>query len=411
MRILLIAYACAPGEGSEPGIGWNVAETLSHSHEVHVLTRSKNRTEIERHQSQAHWHYFDTIGKRLKRHLPFGIQAYHYLWQIRARHEVKRIIAALGPFDYAQHLTLGSLRYPSAASVAGVPVVIGPVGGGEMPPFWLWRHLGFVGLIHEGLRAMANWAVALDPVVRRSWRRARVGLATSYPSASRIRRLAPGLQVHVQPNIGIPPSGTSPNTTQPRPPSGKGPMRLVSIGRQEPWKGFAIQVKALALLRDWGIDATLTLLGTGRDRRRLVNLCSQLGLSDGVSFIDQVPHTDVYSLLIEHNVFVSTSMRESGGMALIEAMDAGLPSIALAAGGPALTLDGLPGALIPVERDSVRNVAAAIAILRDPVAWGLLAAACRERAQGRYAWPQRVSQIQEVLTEALNPLRGPTSQD
>jgi glycosyltransferase involved in cell wall biosynthesis len=409
MRILLIAYACAPGEGSEPGVGWNVAETLSATHEVHVLTRRKNRAAIEMQQSRAHWHYFDTFGWRLKRHMPFGIQAYHYLWQIAARREVTRIIERSGPFEYAQHLTLASLRYPSAAAVGGVPVVIGPVGGAELPPISLWRHLGFIGLIQEGLRAAANWAVALDPMVRRSWRRASVGLATSTASARMIRRLAPEIQVYVQPAIGFAPQKTSSDIEQPRPPSGSGPIRLVSMGRLEPLKGFAIQLKALALLRDWGINATLTLIGTGGDRRRLVALSDRLGVSDAVSFIGQVPHIQVYPLLVSHDAFIYTAMRESGGMALIEAMDAGLPSISLAAGGPAVTLEGLPGALIPASPDIVADVAAAIATLRDPVVWGLLAAACKERAQLRYAWPQRVSQIQEVILAGLDSLQQPGS--
>ncbi len=48
MRVLLSAYACEPGKGSEPGVGWRWAiEIARRGHEVIVLTRANNRTVIE----------------------------------------------------------------------------------------------------------------------------------------------------------------------------------------------------------------------------------------------------------------------------------------------------------------------------------------------------------------------------
>ena len=47
MRILVSAYACSPGFGSEQGVGWNRALQLARFHEVWVVTRSKNRAAIE----------------------------------------------------------------------------------------------------------------------------------------------------------------------------------------------------------------------------------------------------------------------------------------------------------------------------------------------------------------------------
>ena len=46
-RILLSAYTCAPGEGSEPEVGWNVAVGLARHHDVWVLVRSMHRPRIE----------------------------------------------------------------------------------------------------------------------------------------------------------------------------------------------------------------------------------------------------------------------------------------------------------------------------------------------------------------------------
>ena len=47
MNVLLSAYACEPGRGSEPGVGWNQVCQISRFHTVWALTRSNNREIIE----------------------------------------------------------------------------------------------------------------------------------------------------------------------------------------------------------------------------------------------------------------------------------------------------------------------------------------------------------------------------
>ena len=64
-RILLSAYACEPGKGSEPAVGWMWATELAAAgHEVWVLTREANRSSIEAvipplNADRLHFHYCD----------------------------------------------------------------------------------------------------------------------------------------------------------------------------------------------------------------------------------------------------------------------------------------------------------------------------------------------------------------
>ena len=37
------AYACEPGKGSEPGVGWAVALEMARYHDIWVITRANNR--------------------------------------------------------------------------------------------------------------------------------------------------------------------------------------------------------------------------------------------------------------------------------------------------------------------------------------------------------------------------------
>src|SRR5262249_55422830 len=49
MRVLLSAYACTPGSGSEPYMGHNWVKQISRFHDVVVLTDARNRQAIERY--------------------------------------------------------------------------------------------------------------------------------------------------------------------------------------------------------------------------------------------------------------------------------------------------------------------------------------------------------------------------
>src|SRR3954453_4111451 len=88
-KVLLSAYACKPGKGSEPGVGWTMAVGLASQHHVWVLTRLKNRTAIQaefakRPLPNLHFIYHELpawaalvrVWKRGRR----GRIIYYYLW-------------------------------------------------------------------------------------------------------------------------------------------------------------------------------------------------------------------------------------------------------------------------------------------------------------------------------------------
>ena len=47
LRVLVSAYACEPGRGSEPGVGWHWVREIARFNEVWVITRMNNRKAIE----------------------------------------------------------------------------------------------------------------------------------------------------------------------------------------------------------------------------------------------------------------------------------------------------------------------------------------------------------------------------
>jgi hypothetical protein len=64
MKVLVSAYACEPGKGSEPAVGWNWIVQIARFHEVWAITRSSNRRAIEmslagKPLGNVHWLYYD----------------------------------------------------------------------------------------------------------------------------------------------------------------------------------------------------------------------------------------------------------------------------------------------------------------------------------------------------------------
>ncbi len=89
MKLLLSAYACEPSKGSEPGVGWNWAQALfRRGYNVHVITRSNNRVDIEsvgKRQPNPCFHYHDLPKwARFWKYWPGGIYLYYLLWQVGA---------------------------------------------------------------------------------------------------------------------------------------------------------------------------------------------------------------------------------------------------------------------------------------------------------------------------------------
>ena len=118
LKVLLSAYACEPGKGSEPGVGWNWAKQITRFHDVWIITRANNKDPIERALTNepmpnVHWVYFD-----LPRWLRFwkkrqrGIQLYYYLWQIGAYFKTMRLHREVR-FDLVHHVTFVKYWTPS----------------------------------------------------------------------------------------------------------------------------------------------------------------------------------------------------------------------------------------------------------------------------------------------------------
>ncbi|MBN2489829.1 MAG: glycosyltransferase [Planctomycetes bacterium] len=406
MKILLEAYACRPGCGSEPGVGWNVALETARAHDVWLLTSAANRAAVEAGLAacpeaariRAHYPDFPTWLWRLLRRRPLHF-LHAYLWPWLALRAARRLHARHG-FDLAHHVTFASWRYPTWLYRLGVPFVWGPLGGGEAVPPALAGVLGIRGRLKEGLRAAAQRAGTFDPFVRRAMRSTSLVLAANAATCRFLRR-AFGREAEVLPAIGVEPLPRDEVREDAPPP----PFTVASVGVFVPLKAFSLALAAFArALGALPAGSRLLLLGDGPERGRLERLARRLALGpENVRFLGWRTRDEVRRILAQSHALLFPSLRDSGGMVLLEAMAAGVPTVGLDHGGPAEILAADCGFKVPVgsREDVVRQLAEALVQLaREPALARAMGRAARRRVR-RFAWRRKRVAMERVYRRVL----------
>jgi len=118
------------------------------------------------------------------------------------------------------------------------------------------------------------------------------------------------------------------------------------VGGQIPLRDQVVILRGLDLLVKRGINAYLVLIGDGPSRKDLESQSGQLGLKARIRFLGY--RKDVMELLTTFDVYVNMAKEEGFGIAVVEAMQAGLPVVLANAGAlPELIEDGISGFLVP----------------------------------------------------------------
>jgi len=407
LKVLLSAYSCEPGRGSEPGVGWNVAREVANYHEVWVLTRPDEsgaviEAELARHPvPNMHFVYFTlpiwADGWRLGS--MGAMQLHYYLWQIQAYFVASRLHREIG-FDLIHHVTFVKYSSPSFLSLLPVPFVWGPVGGGESAPKAFWQDFSFRAKAYETVRNLVRSLGEYDPFVHLTARRSAIIRATTEDTAKRLYKMGVN-NVQIVPEAGLPEKeiarlGQYTISTD-------APARFISMGRLLHWKGFHLGLRAFAQA-DLP-DAEYWLLGDGPERERLQALAEDLGIVHQVKFWSRLPRDETLHKLGECLALVHPSLHDSGGWVCLEAMAAGRPVICLNLGGPAVQVTEETGFKIPAHdpEQAVRDLAEAmVRLVKDSELRRRMGQAGQKLVSENYSWEakaQRLARLYEEIVE------------
>ena len=188
----------------------------------------------------------------------------------------------------------------------------------------------------------------------------KVCINNSYNYASRIIATSTALKNNIQSEFNISdekitliPNPADVQSFSLRIENTEGPFTFIAIALLRQEKRLDILIDAFAKLIKNMPDAVLTIVGDGPEKDNLELLSRKLNISKRVNFTGYQKKPAVAEMLRHHHALVLSSEVETFGVALVEAMTAGLPVIATRCGGPESIVSLETGILVK-RNDSVK---------------------------------------------------------
>ena len=214
--------------------------------------------------------------------------------------------------------------------------------------------------------------------------------------------------------VVLAPHGTDDLMRHPTPPPARRArgFRVLFVGRFEPRKGFDLAAAAAMRLLAALLEAEVVFAGGTLDGAAEAVL-AEAGAADlsqhrGARFLGVLDRPALEAAYRDCDVVLMPSRYESFGLVAIEAMAAGKPVVALAAGGLAeVVTDGEDGILVPDGAEAVQGLTAALLRLgRDEVMRRRLAAGARRSFEAKYTVKAMVDVVEQAYRRAAAAARA-----
>jgi glycosyltransferase involved in cell wall biosynthesis len=266
---------------------------------VEVITIAEHGREIERSPND-HW---------VTTAIPTQADRYHpRLWAKQFKGVLRKALSAKETILYDVGLWLPSNHFAAQVSAGtAVPLVISPRGM----------------LSKQALR-VSKWKkrIAWNLYQRRDLQRAKVLHATSDGEAHDFR--AVGLK---QP-VAVVPNGVEAPAMPYRPIKDSRERRtLLFLSRLHPIKGLPDLVRAWARVRPKGWRVVIAGPNENNHRQEIESLAESVGVRGDFEFVGTAADDQKWKLFSEADLFVLPSYSESFGLAIAEALAAGVPVI------------------------------------------------------------------------------------
>ena len=412
MKLLISATACNPYGGSESLHGWLACRSLADLGELWLLVSAEDRAGIERGRAEGlvpdHMR-FTFIGENkpyLENRMLARMQSWgRYMSFSRSILQVARELHVRIGFDLSHHVTYSTWRVGSPLWRLGIPFIWGPISGTEVFPLKNFASiLSPSAKAFEAARVLGGVYSGLHPEVRATARNAFHIFAAhreAVPHLAKIRGATDGISVlsyytftpekiadFARPGITAPSSG---------------PLTILAGGNLEGRKGVAVALEGLALAKKAGARFTYRVTGRGPELEHLQHLAKKLGIEQEVTLGQGFPREDYIKELQKTDLYLLPSLREGGGLTMMEAMLAGCVPIVANAGGPGTAVADDCGFRIAIESPAqmARDIAAAVVRLdQDRGLLAQMSAAAPHRVAEQYSHERFIAAIRAVYDEA-----------
>lgn len=362
MKVLLICYECSPYIGSEWAVGWGRLLGAAKVAETHVLTSEANYAKLQRARAEGR------IPNNVSLHTPepdaklrsmeskpgvfaYNYRAYHH-WQ-RLAVELMRTLHAREGFDVVHQVNVCTFREPGYGYELGIPFIWGPVGGSQNFPIRFLPMLPAKEAVKEAVRGVANRITLRNARVREAAKRAAVVIAANSTNQRDFRK-AFGREVTLLLETALhevqEPDRQRFLQRVADQRSGKtaAPLRLLWSGELHTRKALPVLLRALKRLRPetaWELD----ILGDGPMRGAWEAEVQQLGLGSRIRLLGRQSFTDAVAEMQSADLLCFTSLRDTSGNVVLEALAAGVPVLCFDHQGAGDMVTAESGIKLPVE--------------------------------------------------------------
>jgi len=348
-RLLVIAYACVPGGGSEKGAGWAILKGLLAFADCVAVVPDKHVDDLNRWIAKTGATNLTVVGvaegrigvRLQKPRIPLFLA--YQLW-LREVEAMLGALVSVHKIDLVWHATYSAFWLPTPIHAAAVPSVLGPIGGAVDTPNELLPLLSDGGrnrhrLDHLLTGSLARRAAVVQGIaevdhviVQNDETLAEVQLRRSASRPVTLLNHALGVDV---------PEVTADDLAS---------ESFVWVGAMQERKGPELAVRALATID----DVTLVMVGGGPILERTRQLAVELNVADRITFTGLLPRAKAIAIVAGARGALFTGVHEEGGLALAETLLLGIPTVVLAHGGARTiaesAIDATRVRLVPVAR-------------------------------------------------------------
>ena len=387
MQVLINSYACCPGLGSEPGMGWNWLIALARHCECFVISEGEFRPQVEQWlvapenknvAQNIHFYWLpiggnssekcERIHEMCRNQGDWRFYYYYRLWQKRVAVLAEKIIEEQAmketPIQVLHQLNMIGFREPGylwkVSRATGIPLVWGPTNAKDGFPMAYAKSASFRQKIFLYIKnAITRLQLSLSPRVCKMANTASVIVAASSDAQQSIEKYWHKSSICINETGCSNPSDEDSSANR-QSNGAKEYFDILWCGRMLFSKQLDIAIRAVAAANI--PNMVLHVVGGGDDKpyRQLAD-----NLRANVRWYGQISHEEVQNMMRKMDVLLFTSVFEGTPHVVLEAIENQLPVVCHRSCGQGDVINEHVGITCPVvnPEKSVSDFAEAIKYL------------------------------------------------
>lgn len=359
LKVLINAYACSPGMGSEPGMAWNWVKNLAKFCELYIITEGEFRERIEAVvptlEQGANMHFYynpvsDEIRKMCWNQGDWRFYKYYRQWQWKT-YLMAKDICGKEKIDVLHQLNMIGFREPGylwkLSKENGAPFVWGPIGGLKQFPTAYLKGAGLKMQLFMRLKNFLNiWQLKHEKRVDEALKTVRL-LISSIPDSYRALKKYKGLESIVIPETGC---FLSEDISTARFDAEE--FHIMWVGKFDFRKQLPLALQAVALAKNPKLKLDVYGNGSVGQVEMAKRMGEELGISQQVIWHGNQKNDGVMEAMRKAQLFFFTSVNEDTSTVVLEAVSNRLPVVCFNACGMSAVIDDSVGRKIALSHPS-----------------------------------------------------------